>query len=789
MRHQAGQRPGRRTLSAPRSGSGGAVGEADGRGRAGKTLRVGLVWAGRKTYQDDARRSLSLPLFAPLAGVPGVSFYALQVGAGVEQLAAPPPGMELTDLGSGVRRFFRQRRRYRQPRPAHFGRHRRGAPGRCAGHAGLGALAQGLRLALAGRARRFALVPERPPVSAGEPRRLGGRTGAGSAAAGAAGGCRRANCPGCPRSGRIGRIGRIGRSDGRPLPSCSRALAELNRLLQANQLQPAEELCRALLSRAPDHVELITLAGALARGRADTAQALALFQRAAGLNPALPELHNNLGVTLQDLGRLDEALSSYRQALVLRPDLLRSALQPGQHAVRLWDAARRPSTIIARRYADNPRYPDALYNLGNALRAGGDWPEAIECYRRLVELVPTHLSGWLNLGGSLIALNRFGEAAQAERQALLVDPQCREAHWNLGHALLAQGHYREGWREYEWRLKDDAMFPEDCVGKPLWDGSALTGVPCCCAPSRGSATPCSSSATCRYSSDRVPGWWSSAARNSSPSLPASRSRPSSSQSASRRLPFDCFAYLMSLPHLLGTTLDSIPAEVSSAPRRAHREWAARMPAGGVSGWGWSGPAARSTGTTPTATARCCPNSWRRFPVFPASNSSACCRVPWPACRRPRREPFPCTTWAATCATLPTPRRSSRTWTWCSRWIPPSPTWPAPWARRTFLLLPYSCDWRWLSGRDDSPWYPTLRLYRQERAGRLADSRRPGWPPTWPENRGRSGESPERDRGRSAARPEDPDALFGPANALRSEGNPGAAGMRLPQGPRTAAGQP
>jgi hypothetical protein len=71
----------------------------------GSGLRVGLVWAGRKSYKDDVKRSLSLKLFAPLAGTPGVRFYALQVGEGAEQAASPPPGMELTDLGAGIRSF------------------------------------------------------------------------------------------------------------------------------------------------------------------------------------------------------------------------------------------------------------------------------------------------------------------------------------------------------------------------------------------------------------------------------------------------------------------------------------------------------------------------------------------------------------------------------------------------------------------------------------------------------------------------------------------------------------
>ena len=752
-------------------------------GAQGKTLRVGLVWAGRKTYQDDARRSLSLPLFAPLAGVPRVSFYALQVGAGVEQLVSPPPGMELVDLGSGVRNFSDSAAiianldllisadtavahlagalgtpvwvllpkacdwrwlvgREDSPWYPSARLFRQTSRGDWAGV--LERVAQQLALVASAGAQAAEATQAATAAPAAQVRSVGSAGSAGSA-------------------------GKTGPASADLQP----ALAELSRLLQANQLQPAEELCRALLSQAPDHVELITLAGALARGRGDTAQALVLFQRAAGLKPALPELHNNLGVTLQDLGRLDEALSSYRQALVLRPDYCEAHCNL---ANTLCGLGCRDEAIDHYRQAlaGNPRYPDALYNLGNAQRAGGNWPEAVDCYRRLLELVPTHLSGWLNLGGSLIALNRFGEAAEAERQALLVDPQCREAHWNLGHALLAQGHYREGWREYEWRLKDATLFPEYCVGKPLWDGSALNGrtlllraeqgfgdalqffryVPLLAQQGAKLVVECRKELFPLFASQQIPAEFF-AVGDQAP-------------------PFDCFAYLMSLPHLVGTTLDSIPAEAYlSSDAGLTREWAARMPAGGALRVGlvWSGSPLYQDD----------PYRYRSLPpdlLAPLSHipgielfslqPGATADLPaTPAGVLPLHDlgsdlrHFADT--AALIANLDLVLTVDTAVAHLAGAL----------GARTFLLLPYSCDWRWLSGRDDSPWYPTLRLYRQDVPGDwetavarvAADLAREPRPQR---------QVPAVATAAAARQPEDPNALFKRANALRSEGNPGAA---------------
>jgi tetratricopeptide (TPR) repeat protein len=529
--------------------------------------------------------------------------------------------------------------------------------------------------------------------------------------------------------------------------------AELSEALRENRAGRAAELCRELILAAPDSVELLALSGTLARQRGEHEAALGFFERAALLNPVLPELQNNLAVVLEDLGRPGEAVGRYREALRLRPDYCDALGNLGNALRSLGQSAEALASYRAA-IACDPGQPDAYYNLANSLRGEGQWREAVENYRKLLALRPAHLSGWINLGGSLLSLNCFDEAIQAERRALEIDPDSADAHWNLALALLATGDYRQGWREYQWRLKDRCSFPASFAGRPMWDGSPIAGKTLLlrCEQGLGDALqffrylPMLARAGARIVLECRPELLSLFDRQS----PAIRCFAKGGEPP----PFDCFCYLLSLPFLLGTTLSNLPAQIPylEPDPALGALWDEKMPGGALKvGVVWAGSASykndRNRSLPPELLAPLAGLPGTR--VYSLQMGEAAADLA--ALGRGEAvhdlsggvRDFADT--AAIIANLDLVVTVDTAVAHLAGAL----------GKRTFLMLPVFCDWRWLTQRTDSPWYPTLRLYRQQSSG--------DWEPVLC--------AIARDL---LLERDDPNRLFKAANALRGAGRPAEA---------------
>jgi Flp pilus assembly protein TadD len=172
------------------------------------------------------------------------------------------------------------------------------------------------------------------------------------------------------------------------------------------------------------------------------ADALESFERALAVNPGDCEAHNSRGCVLQGLQRDEEALQSFDRALALKPD-----------------------------------YVEALYNRGNVLKDLWRCEEALQSYDRALAFKPDHIEALVNRGNVLQDLGRFDEALASYARALALEPDYAAAHWNESLCRLRTGDFEMGWRKYEWgwetgergRAKRD--FPQ-----PLWlGGQPLNG--------------------------------------------------------------------------------------------------------------------------------------------------------------------------------------------------------------------------------------------------------------------------------------------------------------------------
>ena len=237
------------------------------------------------------------------------------------------------------------------------------------------------------------------------------------------------------------------------------------------------------------------------------AEAVPLLQQAVQAQPGSARAQHNLGVALAQLGRFDEAVAALEQALHLRPDYADASFNLG-NALR--ELGRRDEAIERFRQAlqRRPDHANACNNLGLTLTEAGRAEEAVEPLRQAVALQPKMKEGHNNLGLAYADLGRFAEAETCYQEALRLDPGYVEAHTNLGSAckeqgrleealscyqyalwlepvsaiahynrslaLLQQGDYEQGWKEYEWRWRRKQVRPRD-FAQPRWDGRPLAG--------------------------------------------------------------------------------------------------------------------------------------------------------------------------------------------------------------------------------------------------------------------------------------------------------------------------
>lgn len=204
-------------------------------------------------------------------------------------------------------------------------------------------------------------------------------------------------------------------------------------------------------------------------------EAIASFQHALRLQPNAAHTHRNLGDALHAAGRNEEAITSYRSAIFVAP------MDPGAHnnlgnvylhLGQLEEAA----TCYQRAVELEPRLLPAQSNLGDVLTKLDRPEEGLVCAQRVLALDPNFAEGHLNMGVAYWRMGRFAEAEACYRRALALRPDFVDAHLNLGLLLLLHGRYEEGWQEYEWhwQMGTHASRRRE-LSAPAWDGALADG--------------------------------------------------------------------------------------------------------------------------------------------------------------------------------------------------------------------------------------------------------------------------------------------------------------------------
>jgi FkbM family methyltransferase len=394
------------------------------------------------------------------------------------------------------------------------------------------------------------------------------------------------------------------------------------------------------------------------------------------LTPLEPTLHSNLGAAYGRLEQHEKAAECFRKALELSPE-----------------------------------FADAHFNYSNAMREIGKLQDAINCCRQGLQLEPNSATGHFLLANALSDLGENEQSRFHYEKALQLEPGNAGAHKNLGVLLLRCGELEDGWREYEWRFKADKVpTPEARFPEPYWDGSPLNGRTLLLCGEQGLGDQIQFA---RYASvidgnvviqvhDRL--------------VPLLKSQfPRVVGSSDPKPHFDVHAPMMSVPRLVATNLNNLPATVPYVNADADRieHWRQRLSdiQGFRVGIAWQGSKLHKR------------DRMRSIPLDVLEPLSQLSSVRLVCLQKgDGHEQLDSCSWRSSIVDFTEEMDQDGAFIDTAAVIKNldlvlsidsaiahlagamgHPTW---------LLVRSVCDWRWLMATDRSPWYPSIQIIRQ-----------------------------------------------------------------------------
>ena len=509
-------------------------------------------------------------------------------------------------------------------------------------------------------------------------------------------------------------LSRAIRSDGKPL--YLRSLGTV--LLKQGRHAEALQIIDRAVQLQPDEPDLWRNRGDALVGLDRPQDAIPSYQRVLGLNPHHFDAAYKLALLLHQAGRDEEALGWFDRCAKLQGDHFQSTYMRA-HALQSLKRFEEALEASRRAVALDPASAAACDNTGNMLRALSRHEEAIAWYDRALALRPDFAASLANKAVALAELHRFDEAVVANRQALAIDPGYAAAAWNLSQLQLLRGDFEAGWagQEARWKIPNlSSGYPK--LSQPKWLGAEpVAGKTILVGANEGIGDAIQ---FVRY----VPMLAARGARvilvvpdSVVPLLAGIEGVAQCLPRSRQELPdFELHVPLSSLPLAFATRLDTIPADVPylPAPAAEHvRGWENRLGAHDRMRVGlvWAGNPRHNNDRNRSLPLR------RLAPLFDFDVAFISLQKdPRPddrALLAERQEigdfTADLTDFAETAALIS-----------CLDLVITVDTSVAHLAGAlgcpTWILLPFTPDFRWLLDRDDSPWYPTARLFRQTRAG-------------------------------------------------------------------------
>jgi tetratricopeptide (TPR) repeat protein len=523
-----------------------------------------------------------------------------------------------------------------------------------------------------------------------------------------------------------------------------------NFLAEHGRLDEARVCYEKVLRLQPGHAVAHFNLGNLHRMAGKYDLAVLAYQHALNADANDPDTHNNLGLAYFEQQQLDSAEPCYRRALALRPDHVHAQINLGnllRDRDRLDEAIACYEKVLAadagnvdalinlsnariaqKSLADaqalcervlrlDAKNIEARYNLGQVMALQDRQDEAIEWHRQVVEISPRFKQSYSEMAAIYSQKNQPIEAIAAARKALAIDPEYAHGHWVLSLALLLAGQYEEGWREFEWRWRWDGYTSRrrDCP-QPQWRGEDIAGKTLLLHTEQGLGAIMQ---VARYAP-------LAAARGAAVVLeaPAELTRLFQTSFGTNvqvirpddTVPsFDLHSPLMSLPTVFGTRLDAIPwsGPYLRAPEDLIEKWRQRLRADGAGlrvGLSWAGrPTQANDRNRSMSLEHFAGLAGLPSVRFYGLQTGDAARQPIPPGLEMTQLGGEFTDFADTAALMMNLDLIVSVDTAVSHLA-------GALGRPAWTLLTFAADWRYLLDRTDTPWYPTMRLYRQRSRG-------------------------------------------------------------------------
>ena len=467
---------------------------------------------------------------------------------------------------------------------------------------------------------------------------------------------------------------------------------------QEGQFQQGIALARRAIEFGPPQARLHNLLGQALYREGDPLEAIKNFDRAIALDANFAEAHGNRANILIDAGFPDEALKSFDRALALNPTSATDWLNRGSLLQALG------------------RHADALASFDKAVACGANVAEAhVNRGNALKDL------GHLDAAGGLIASPRFDEAMAAYSKALTLDPNLAEAHLGRGWLNLLRGDWAAGFPDYDYREKVGAptFVP---LPQPRWDGAPLAGERLVLVSEQGLGDTIQFSRFAPLLAARGFDVTILTRKAMAPllstvagvTIETDHDKIAQDEKPLRWLP------LLSVPGMLGVTPDTVPAAVpylAAEPARVEA-WRARLGDGGFKvgiNWGpghsnYNSTAMRDIPLASFAPLAALPGV-QLISLQKGAATAQIAQVPFgnkimTLDADPDADASFFLDTAAVMMSLDLVVTCDTSLTHLAGAL----------ARPVFTAVPVINDWRWLLGREDSPWYPTLRIFRQGATG-------------------------------------------------------------------------
>ena len=444
--------------------------------------------------------------------------------------------------------------------------------------------------------------------------------------------------------------------------------------------------------------------------------ALDFCNQAIQIAPLLASAYNTRGVVLYQLKQFEESLSSYHQAIELNPNypeafcnagVVLKALKQYTKALEYYETA----------ISLKPNYAIAICNQGVVLKELDRLEDALFCYNQAIELDPKFAEAFNNRGIVLKELGHNDQAFDSYQSAITLEPDRGTFHWNLSILYLLRGNFKKGFQEYEWRWKDEEVSlisGKRDFKEPLWLGDhTLSGKTILLYTEQGLGdtiqfgryVPLFAHLDCKVILEIQ-----------EPLMPLFEHLPGVHQLVARGSPLPAFDYqcpLMSLPLAFGTTLETIPPiqpiiiDAEKITQWQSRLGLKRKPRVGLV---WSG------GTTHKDDRRrsiqlkdylsYCTDDFEYFSLQKEIRETDTQDLQNSSIRHFENDLHDFADTAALISQLELVISVDTSVAHLA----------ASLNKPTLILIPHAPDWRWMLDRDDSPWYPTVKLYRQTTLG-------------------------------------------------------------------------